>query len=129
MISKELWIEVINPDFKSDVFKDGIIETFELENNTLKVCIFSESNNINCKGTGLYTPYNINIYELAHKCKLWALGKGYSFLSGKDDIYEKGKDFVCSIGSTSLLIKDFYAKTEIEAIFKACQWILNNKES
>lgn len=69
----------------------------------------------------------INIYELAHKCKEWLLSKGYSYLSGKDDIYERGKGCVCSIGSTELLIKDFYANTEIEAIFKACQWILDNK--
>ena len=65
-----------------------------------------------------------NIYEFAFKCKEWALSKGYSQLSGKDNIYEKGAGFVCSVGSTTLLIKDFYADTEIEAIIKACNWIL-----
>lgn len=132
MISKELWIEVINPDFKSDVFKDGIIETFELENNTLKVCIFSESNNINCKGTGLYTPYNINIYQLAHKCKEWALSKGYILMSSPRTSSSFATCEFCKNGKCDYeddLWNDFRADTEPEAIFKACQWILNNKES
>ena len=71
----------------------------------------------------------INIYEFAFKCKEWLLNKGYSQLSGRDDIYEKGVGFVCSIGSTTLLIEDFYAGTEIEAIIKACEWILEYKEN
>ena len=63
-------------------------------------------------------------YCLINKCKEWNLSKGYSHLSGKDDIYEKGEGFVCSIGSTTLLSKDFYADTEIEAIFKATSSIM-----
>ena len=65
------------------------------------------------------------IYKFAFKCKEWLLNKGYSQLSGRDDIYEKGMGFVCSIGSTTLLIEDFYAGTEIECILKACEWILS----
>ena len=64
-----------------------------------------------------------SIYEFAFKCKEWIFSKGYSHLSGKDDIYEKGEGFVCSVGSTTLLIKDFYADTEIEAIIRACNWL------
>ena len=73
------------------------------------------------------TLFDYNIYKFAFKCKVWALSIGYSHLSGKDDIYEKGEGFVCSIGSTTLLIKDFYADTEIEAIIKACNWILEKE--
>ena len=72
--------------------------------------------------------FEVNIYEFAFKCKEWALSKGYSQLSGKDNIYEKGEGFVCSIGSTTLLIKDFYADTELEAILKACEWVLELKK-
>ena len=68
---------------------------------------------------------SINLYEFAFKCKEWISNKGYSQLSGKDNIYEKRMGFVCSIGSTTLLIEDFYAGTEIEAIIKACEHILN----
>ena len=67
-----------------------------------------------------------SIYEFAFKCKEWIFSKGYSQLSGKDRIYEKGQGFVCSVGSTTVLIKDLYADTEIEAIFKACEWLLEN---
>ena len=70
---------------------------------------------------------SINLYEFAFKCKEWILNKGYSQLSGKDDIYEKGEGFVCSVGSSTLLIKDFYADTEIEAIIKACSWVTEDK--
>ena len=73
------------------------------------------------------TLFDYNIYKFAFKSKEWALSKGYSHLSGKDDIYEKGEGFVCSIGSTTLLIKDFYADIEIEAIIKACNWILEKE--
>ena len=63
----------------------------------------------------------INIYELAHKCKEWANKQGYWANSGYDNKY------YC-------MLKDmpdnqwFYADTEVEAIFKACQWILDSKE-
>ena len=73
------------------------------------------------------TLFDYNVYKFAFKCKGWALSKGYSHLSGKDDIYEKGEGFVCSIGSTTLLIKDFYADIEVEAIVKACSWILEKE--
>ena len=73
------------------------------------------------------TLFDYNVYKFAFKSKEWALSKGYSHLSGKDDIYEKDEGFVCSIGSTTLLIKDFYADTEIEAILKACSWVLEKK--
>jgi hypothetical protein len=73
------------------------------------------------------TLFEYNIYKFAFKCKEWDLSKGYSQLSGKDDIYEKGEGFVCSVGSSTLLIKDFYADTEIEAIIKACIWVTEDK--
>ena len=73
------------------------------------------------------TLFDYNIYKFAFKCKEWTLSKGYSQLSGKDDIYEKGEGFVCSVGSSTLLIKDFYADTEIEAIIKATIWLTEDK--
>lgn len=73
------------------------------------------------------TLFDYNIYKFAFKCKEVDLSKGYSQLSGKDDIYEKGEGFVCSVGSSTLLIKDFYADTEIEAIIKATIWLTEDK--
>jgi len=67
-------------------------------------------------GTGFQ---EINIYELAHKCKEWA----------------KENNIIVSSNQYSVLVTDnsnirelFKAHTEPEAIFKACQWLLENKD-
>jgi hypothetical protein len=65
---------------------------------------------------------SINIYELAHKCKEWAFTKGYYLDSGKQD-----DGFRCFIATKeySTMVKQ---NTEPEAIFKACEYILENKD-
>lgn len=63
---------------------------------------------------------DINIYELAYKCKVWAKNQGVT-------------NFNSSIGDDEGLASfhngfeeyRFEADTEPEAIFKACKWILN----
>lgn len=73
----------------------------------------------------------INIYELAYKCKEWAIGEyGFSLHSFPcpDDTY------TCEIykfhKSTGYVIVDWFnCLSEVESIFKACQWILDNKEA
>lgn len=68
----------------------------------------------------------INIHELAYKCKQWA--KTHTLVSSY--WYENGEE-----GAWCCLHKDlcttegitFTATTEPEAIFAACEWILNNK--
>ena len=78
---------------------------------------------------------NINIYELAHKCKEWALSKGYyiSLIIDEDD---KTKcRYVLNLSWNDGYEVDFIIasepySTETEAIIKACEWILDNiKES
>lgn len=66
---------------------------------------------------------SINIHELAHKCKEWAL-KDYEIHSA---IIDNNKAS-CEIFSTRLQEKEFQAETEPEAIFKACQWIYDNQK-
>ena len=69
---------------------------------------------------------SINIYELAHKCKEWAKDYNYDIWSGWDTDYYVAKvnpDFDDCCDWTE------YCNTEPEAIFKACQWILDNKET
>lgn len=117
MISKELLSEVLGyTPFKIDKIKqvDGVGLTLILLNQD-----------------GTVRSYQ-NIYQLAHKCKEWAYTQGYILFSkirlnsslascyfdtmGKHD-YEDGYH------------NDFRAESEPEAIFKACQWILDNKDS
>ena len=73
-----------------------------------------------------FDEFDINIYELAYKYKEWALAKGFkinSRLTGKDKNY--AEILSCK---NSAIIAFFYEDTESEAIFKACEWILENKE-
>lgn len=71
--------------------------------------------------------YSINIHELSHKCKEWAHQKGFlldsrtthcgsCFLLSSPFVYDQE------------IRKPFLAKTEKQAVFNACQWILENKE-
>lgn len=66
---------------------------------------------------------NINIYELAHKCKEWAFNNGYYL-----NIYNDAIDVVlkksCKIVEN---ITDGSFKYSPTLVFKACQWILDNK--
>ena len=70
--------------------------------------------------------HNLNTYEFAFKCKEWANTQDYWTQSG----YE-----INHLGSYFCMIKDmpdnqfFYADTEIEAIIKSCEWILDNEKN
>lgn len=99
--------EIISKDLLSEVLT-GNVKSFSIDKNNVYYDIDH--------GT------SINIYELAHKCKEWAYNKGF-------DIYSdfNGAD-VCHIGSNYSVAPFHYNFTELEAIFKACQWILDNKD-
>ena len=76
---------------------------------------------------------NINIYELAHKCKEWAFSYKFDFeIIRIKNVKNYGKIFVRvhTIHTNQCNGKEFYPfDREPEAIFKACQWILDNKEN
>lgn len=119
MISKELLEKVL--DFTSgNVF----IKEIETRNNDIEYLC-------NVGGWNL-----LNIYELAHKCKEWAIKQGYSLCSciHDDGSYERYYS-ICDIlkplyDSSCLfdtLLKTTEANTEPEAIFKACEYIMENK--
>ena len=72
----------------------------------------------------------INIYELAYKCKEWIILKGLSYTVYYDDSF---KNYKCEILEENFndgidAIGDiFVSSNEIQAVFSACQWILENK--
>ena len=86
-----------------------------------------------------YTGFSINIHELADKCKKWALACKYTItpiviLSGKD--YLRYILEVKSFHNPSIDRKAFtyfrhctpkVYNSEQQAVFDACQWILDNK--
>ena len=73
----------------------------------------------------------INIYELAHKCKQWALNQEYYFsvysfnFSGNTE--QEHRIRLLKGNNIAYYGNDSCSETEQEAIFKACQWILENK--
>lgn len=74
--------------------------------------------------------FQINIYELAHKCKEWAFSKNYIISSelhshsARVAIYDD--DGLVLVNNNNDCIIE---STEPEAIFQACQYILDNKEN
>jgi hypothetical protein len=102
MISKELLSEVLNLN----------ITYIERCNNSIiyKISVYDREE-------------EVNIYELAHKCKEWAKTKKMYINSIYNEFYwdRIEKEYFADIPNKN---KSFYENTEVEAIFKACEWIL-----
>jgi hypothetical protein len=123
MISKELLSEALGVKTRSHSkvhYKDNTI-SYEAD---LKIRDIAEK--VNSKQfLDVVSWGNINIHELAHKCKEWAYDYGYSIG------YSFEYPIIASIFRLSdgyIIPDDFEAYTEPEAIFKACQWILEGKD-
>ena len=115
MISKELLNEVLNVE----IYGIEIPRDF-LDSNTDHITIWFNE----------YERSRINIHELAHKCKEWALDNGYEIVSRilSSDHQKTGHCYIVKCEyEYEKVIKIFNEKTEPEAIFKSCQWILENK--
>ncbi len=106
MISKELL---------SEICQTNLMSLGKLEVVGSDICLYDCS-----MQPDIYMCWNI--YELAHKCKEWALEHDCELLS-----CIRSKDrAICDIYSDKYNCKfTHYADTESEAIFKACQWILD----
>ena len=76
----------------------------------------------------------INIYEFAFKCKEWALNKGYTIESHTNRSCLSGNNYeyfsIAKIfkGTSSMRINTIEENTEVEAIIKACEWILEQSK-
>lgn len=79
---------------------------------------------------------SINIYELAHKCKEWALELEYIIESYYEAYYDDNKPYaIVKVFFDGNEVWNNYSNeyidiwhTEPESIFKACEWILKQKE-
>ena len=85
---------------------------------------------------GSYSEYNteqimddcetLNIHALANKCKQWA----YKNKFGSINSFPSGLNWgVTIIKDTEAIFENYVSSTEPEAIFKACEWILKEKEN
>ena len=64
----------------------------------------------------------VNIYEFTFKCKEWAnITKGKYLSSGYNEFDKKWE--------AMMMQYTFPADTELEAIFKACEWILKEQNN
>ena len=116
MISNELLIEVLRLHCGIKSIKNsGVIYWFD--------CI------------GEIRDSSINIYELAYKCKEWALNIGYSLesITNRSCIMGNNYEYYASVkihkATNSMIEHNIDEDTETKAIFKACQWILDNKDN
>lgn len=120
MISKELLSEVLNKN---------ITEVYIRKN---EIRIKTKIDNVDGWSMSSDVPLP-NIYELANKCKNWAFEKHSLMLFqtqyfpnifyGIKDLKTSMEDFITKVPQCDR----FKSDTEPEAIFKACQWILENK--
>ena len=105
MISKELLSEVLNEVCP-------IVEIKKFKNNNLLI-----------KYQNQYQK-TINIYELAHMCKEWALKNGYKLHDYAHSIVIVNLNMNIEY---SVIDDNFNNVYDVERFFKACEWILENK--
>ena len=112
-ISKELLEEVLNVEISE------VTGMLTHKNNQSLLSYITKNCSIN-DGKEL-----INIYELAHKCKEWALSKDYKLVSlSKECFLYDTQDLYDVSEQLDQWSEWFEADSEVEAIFKACEWIL-----
>lgn len=103
-ISKELLSEVLNLN----------ITYIERCNNSIiyKISVYDREE-------------EINIYELAHKCKEWVLKQGYRIIIN----YSKDIKVGIRILKSGKYVYSNENKSEVEAIVKACEWMLKEQNN
>ena len=120
MISKELLSEVLENEVPYQVRVHKII----IKNNSLNYFYNSKDN----RGGLFEANEYINIYELAHKCKEWAIEYSGWTLQSYTNERDSGIRRV-KVGDGQEINK-FIAPSEVEAIFNASEWVyteLKNK--
>ena len=70
--------------------------------------------------------FEVNIYEFAFKCKEWAFKNKYKIQSQINES-NKGHSHITK-KNDDCWAKGFFEDTEIEAIIKACEWILEQNK-
>lgn len=119
----------VSKELLSEVLGEQVNEIQILKNKAIfggiQLWISSESHDV-----------AVNIYELQHKCKEWAYTQGYIIITWNENPHffdSEWQSEIFKIGEITAnkrqRLNFFYGlSTEPEAIFKACQWILDNKD-
>lgn len=122
--------EIINKELLSEVLESPV-KILSIDENKCEIrnSISFENYQLGISYTYLYGNKEtrfMTIHELAHKCKEWASNQGYRLMSCQDK--DAGYCEVMKAVNYPPLLHSEICDLETEAIFKACQWILDNKE-
>ena len=113
--------ELISVELLSDVLGVEVVRIGEFNGSNLQVYIehleYADYYEIAFKRKNDWFS-TINIHELAHKCKEWAVKKEYHLWSRLNQCQVEKFE-----SSHHLGINIFKADTEPEAIIKACEWL------
>lgn len=114
-VSRELYMEVFKPD------------TSAITLNEYDVVLEDETLYLRNRHT-LFDADEVCVYKAQHKCKEWAYVNGYVISShlNTTSTTEHPMKRACAILDEQGVF--FEHNTEPEAIFQACQYILDNKE-
>jgi hypothetical protein len=109
IISKELLSEVLGEKVR-EIYKIGSNPNFG-------------SNDLLYKYHRIGGLYNINIYELAHKCKEWGILRGYIIVEYPlcVEIHKEHEPNTLKEKIIDLTTIKYYPSR----VFEACEWILN----
>ena len=134
-------MELISENLLSQVLKEDLQSLKELNRCDIQINYYR--NNLIVTLTNLHYAnvvcpskkdwLSINIYELTHLCKEWAVKRGYIIKTEPYDYMEDGS-FSGTYWSISRIKKTYGSpncganETEFESVVTACEWILNKEE-
>ena len=118
-ISKELLIEVLGSEYKQ-----RLVDWFQIEDDNF-LRTYYDCGSYDDKGRPTGLGLEINIYEFAFKCKEWAFKNKYKIQSQINES-NKGHSHITK-KNDDCWAKGFFENTEIEAIIKACEFILTKR--
>ena len=100
----------------------------ELLSNVLSMEVYSNSLSFDSIifECSLPLEQKVSLYKFAFLCKEWALTKGYKIQSQLNS-ENKGHSHISKIIDDKWA-KGFFEDTEVEAIIKACEWILKEQK-
>ena len=109
----------ISKEIASSVLGINVVYTESCEHRDNIIGIWADMNTNPIK--------EVNIYEFAFKCKEWAFTSGFELKSGRDNLC-----YFCEYKREDQIDYQnedyFLGSSEIEAIIKACEWILEQSK-
>lgn len=105
------------------ISKELLSEVLKLNITYIERC----NNSIIYKISAYDREEEVNIYELAYKCKEWAYENNYYVYSTPSFALE-GVAYIVEDNNIGKRLKTLQLDSEVEAIIQACEWILDNKD-